>query len=57
MVNMKNIIVVGKEKKQTKSPQIRLLYRISSKAAVSFTCDLHCKAIAVVFFLPCGGPI
>ena len=34
------------------SPQIRLLYGIKSKAAISLTLDLHCKAIAALFSIP-----
>ena len=39
------------------SPQIRLLYGIKSKAAISLTFDLHCKSIAAVFFIPVCRPI
>ena len=32
-------------------PQLRLLYGIKSKAAISLTFDLHCEAIAALFFM------
>ena len=32
-------------------PQIRL-YGIKSKAAISFPFNIHCKAIAALFFIP-----
>ena len=33
------------------SPQIRLLYGIKGMAAISLPFDLHCKAIAALFFI------
>ena len=35
------------------SPQIRRLYIIKRKAAMSLPFDLHCKAIAALFLIPC----
>ena len=37
--------------------QIWLLYRIKNKAAISLTFNLHCKAIAALFFIPYSHPI
>ena len=39
------------------SLQISWLYRLKSKAAISFPFDFHCKAIAALFFFPYGHPI
>ena len=38
-------------------PQIRLLYGIQSKAAISLPFNLHRKAIAALFFVPYCHPI
>lgn len=37
-------------------PQTRRHYRVKSRAAFSVTFDLHCKAIAAVFFIPYCRP-
>ena len=37
---------------ETGSPQIRLLHRAKSKAAISLPFNLHYKAIAALFFIP-----
>ena len=40
------------------SSNIRLLYGIESKAAICLSFNLHCKAIAVLFFIPyCLRPL
>ena len=38
------------------SPQIKLLYGIMSKAAISMTFNLQCKAKAALFFIPYRRP-
>ena len=38
------------------SPQIRQLHTIKNKAAIGFTCNLQCKAIAALFFIPYFRP-
>ena len=37
-------------------PQIKLLYGITSKAAISLTFNLHCKVIAALFSIPYSHP-
>ena len=37
--------------------QIGQLYAIKTKAAISLTFDLHCKAIAALIFIPYCRPI
>ena len=38
-------------------PQIRLLYRIKSKAAINLPFSLYSKAIAALFFIPFFIPL
>ena len=38
-------------------PQIRLLYGIKNKAAISLPYNLHCIATAALFFIPYSCPI